>query len=109
MGDGDSESTDWKKAASVAGAAAACISVLVGLNTLLGWNPLKSFAHPAHSASPTIIYPVENTPADTPYSPPPEVTPEDIPSASPSPTDSPPDFTVESSQWDGQCTPQCPM
>ncbi len=113
--------SDGEKAKIVLGVIATIVSILVGLNTLTGFNPvsLVSDSSPSPSAIPSAA-----ATTDTPYQPPydPPVTeppgqdesdpPEDEPSSdspSPSPTEDTALFSMESKEWVGPCNPSCSM
>ncbi|BCJ36194.1 hypothetical protein Athai_36970 [Actinocatenispora thailandica] len=98
------------------------VSVLVGINALTGWNPLRSvLAGASPSATPSTTWsPVDDHPSrDTGYVPPADPVepadspspdePEDSPTPSPSPAEAAPLFTVYSEDWGGRCDPGCPM
>ena len=75
---GSSASSDeLKRFALIAGAVAAIVSILVGLNVLTGFNPLKRFFHPT---------PTSSSPSTSAY------------------TSIPPIYFTQSKQFNGQCS-----
>ena len=102
---------------------AGIVSVLVSLNALTGWNPLRTvFVDGSPSATPSRTWsPVDRPstamayvppaePVDPTSSPTPDYDPVDSPTPSPSPSPSEaPQFSVYSSDFTGQCDPGCPM
>lgn len=106
MADEPSESngnSDYKNLARVLGLAAASVSILVGINSLTGFNPFNRFAH---LPSTSIQLPTPR-PTPTPLS-----TPVWIPTRIPETTTTvpmPPDFVVAHEQWSGPCDYGCGM
>ncbi len=110
--------SDGEKFKIVLGAAAAIVSILVGIDTLTGFNPLSLVGHSTPTPSPT-PYSAATTPYVPDYEPPeqdppaedvseePSEAPSDSPS--PSPTESATLFSVESKDWVGPCNPSCSM
>src|SRR5262245_16594208 len=89
-----------------ASAAAALVAVLVCVNGLTGFNPLKEILNADSPPTTTSPAPTTTPPAPTTTS---SETPTPLPPPVATPEPSPPYFVVEASQFDGPCRNGCPM